>query len=631
MRFEIFTLVLQTAVFLTIGGVALAQKPSTTRKSSKSPPKRELKSMGQHLYPEGSGFVPEPPPFQPMGGTASQRAALKSQEPTTDYPPPPMLDGILRDAPLTPAEQVIQSLITYRNTTRVIYPPRRMLVSGALEHDQRWIDAFLTYMGTPDDPLVMRGYYNELLEARRARIRDWFQTQAGEKASGVREAPVMKELRTRLDDFGRNIWDAEENELDVIDDWNDLQSELAKGEVVSIAVGPDATKRALHASSQEIEFALPRQSAFLDVVKYRKLDDNNDWHYCAFVLAEMEREKKTQWNNVLVRRVDLGKCLPIDAAITIWLDLIKRGESDRTAAEQVSRKIWLPLSSAFPTTFTSAYVCADGRAGEIPFAALPISRTELLIDKAAISTLPFAGFLAYSKLPLARRFWGKPQPLSTDLLIVRPDDNLLHANKECEQIAQVARDLQLRTKYLNDREATPSNVLNAISGTAMAHFAAHGIVASSALKRQRRQGLLPNGEDANPLDSLLFSSLLLDSSGASKLSNRVLTAEQLSRIDCRGLRLVTLAACDSGKGDSIMNGGVMSLVTGTHLGGADNVIATYWKVGDEESSQMMTAFYTRLLTGGTPLYSLRYAQRQVRDKGAKTKDWAGYFHSGAGF
>lgn len=75
----------------------------------------------------------------------------------------------------------------------------------------------------------------------------------------------------------------------------------------------------------------------------------------------------------------------------------------------------------------------------------------------------------------------------------------------------------------------------------------------------------------------------------------------------------------------------MSLVTGTHLGGADNVIATYWKVGDEESSQMMTAFYTRLLTGGTPLYSLRYAQRQVRDKGAKTKDWAGYFHSGAGF
>ena len=89
----------------------------------------------------------------------------------------------------------------------------------------------------------------------------------------------------------------------------------------------------------------------------------------------------------------------------------------------------------------------------------------------------------------------------------------------------------------------------------------------------------------------------------------ILTAEAIAGLDLAGLELVVLSACETGLGMVGGGEGVFGLQRAFHLAGAQNVVASLWKVDDQATSALMTLFYDRLWRQGKPpIEALREAQ-----------------------
>ena len=104
----------------------------------------------------------------------------------------------------------------------------------------------------------------------------------------------------------------------------------------------------------------------------------------------------------------------------------------------------------------------------------------------------------------------------------------------------------------------------------------------------------------------------------------ILTADEISRLDLSGNKLIVLSACNTGLGDIDNVDGVFGLQRGLKRAGAKTVLMSLWKVPDKETIDLMRMFYKELLNGNTPQQSLKSAQKQMMAEGKTPYYWAGF-------
>jgi CHAT domain-containing protein len=94
--------------------------------------------------------------------------------------------------------------------------------------------------------------------------------------------------------------------------------------------------------------------------------------------------------------------------------------------------------------------------------------------------------------------------------------------------------------------------------------------------------------------------------------------------------LVTLSACETGRGSVVGGDEVVGLSRGFLFAGASTLVQSLWRVDDASTAHLMQCFYERLCAGEPPAAALRAAQRAFIEIGAHPYVWAPFQVVGCG-
>jgi len=142
-----------------------------------------------------------------------------------------------------------------------------------------------------------------------------------------------------------------------------------------------------------------------------------------------------------------------------------------------------------------------------------------------------------------------------------------------------------------------------LQGYSHIHFATHGIINE---EKPELSHLLLERDTSSVEDGKLFTG---------EIYNLLLNA-----------RLVTLSACETAMGQLIEGEGLLGLTRSFFYAGADQVLATLWKIDDKTASTAMPLFYSYLMDDHTTTQALHLTKLDLINNRAtaEPKFWAPY-------
>jgi len=299
------------------------------------------------------------------------------------------------------------------------------------------------------------------------------------------------------------------------------------------------------------------------------------------------------------------------------------GETD--PGTELRKRLWEPLAKHLEGVKV-VLVSPDGPLNGLPWAALPGSKQgTFLVHEYAFAVVPVPQLLP--ELLQAPPRPGKEPP---SLLLAGGIDFGAENTRNEEAPAgklppiSVYRPLPgtesevevLRTQFedafpgspalvrLRKDKATKEAVVAAIPSHQFVHLATHGFFAGeseqSILLAEQRAAL--QGGDLRRLAGVagrhpgLLSGLVF--AGVNRSDRRpeetILTALEAAELELGQVELVVLSACNTGRGQVAGGEGVLGLQRAFQLAGARSVVASLWRVPDEETHQLMREFYRRV-------------------------------------
>lgn len=197
-----------------------------------------------------------------------------------------------------------------------------------------------------------------------------------------------------------------------------------------------------------------------------------------------------------------------------------------------------------------------------------------------------------------------------------------------------------------EREASRESLLELAPRARFIHLATHGYFAPESVASMK---------DDRPVDAKLsfgaFTSLGeqvrgfapmelcgLALAGATLEPDRygfiagVMTAEELSKLDLRGVEIVVLSACDTNVGERRAGQGIASLQQAVYAAGARASLTSLWEVDDQATRELMSDFYRRFWVQRKPKRQalaeaqekLRLAEDEFGGRKYRTRDWAAW-------
>ena len=231
---------------------------------------------------------------------------------------------------------------------------------------------------------------------------------------------------------------------------------------------------------------------------------------------------------------------------------------------------------------------------ELPFAALVDSSGKRLIESYAVS----------SKVALSMSFWqANPMTPKSEMLCVADPVGIAPtkgehvamrragfgplpgARWEGEAVAGL-----FHTSALIGPQAKKADVLRAMTGAKLLHFATHGYLNAK---------------------SPFYSGLVLAPEPAGSSDDGVLSAREILNLSLAA-KMTVLSACETGRGVAKGGDGLQGLVWAFQAAGCPCVVASQWQVDDAATKELMLAFYSNLKGGQPKDDSIRNAMLKVK-------------------
>jgi CHAT domain-containing protein/tetratricopeptide (TPR) repeat protein len=201
---------------------------------------------------------------------------------------------------------------------------------------------------------------------------------------------------------------------------------------------------------------------------------------------------------------------------------------------------------------------------------------------------------------------------------------------EIKKIDQIMLAQTWTSKIFTKSLATEESLKN-IKDARVIHIATHGFFQKDIDIDQESK---ENTPEYNPL---LRSGLMLAGASVSlekesveaaglntKEDDGILSAYEAMNLNLDNTELVVLSACETGLGD-IKNGeGVYGLQRAFRVAGSKSIIISLWKVNDETTQKLMTAFYSEWLKSNDKRQAFREAQLIIRNLYPDPYNWAAF-------
>lgn len=226
------------------------------------------------------------------------------------------------------------------------------------------------------------------------------------------------------------------------------------------------------------------------------------------------------------------------------------------------------------------FVVPHGPLHYLPFQALHDGRS-FLIERTALTVWPSSAVGARlqargnAPAPVLLGF-GNP---STDKNVPLPG-----AEREVQQVAK----LFPRNEVFVQKDATKERFKTGAGRANMVHVAAHAEL-----------------DDVDPLFSRILFASNANESG-------LLEAREIYTLDLRGVRLITLSACESGLGRVARGDEIIGFTRSLLSAGANSIVASLWPVADDSTDVLMSRLYRELAAGRDLMAGMQQAQLEVQ-------------------
>jgi CHAT domain-containing protein/tetratricopeptide (TPR) repeat protein len=419
------------------------------------------------------------------------------------------------------------------------------------------------------------------------------------------------------------------------------RKEATERELEHLARPDPLAERLATADLATFRTSLGRDEAFVDIYRtilHARHGGTGEEHYAAVVSGATGQPSL----------VDLGGATAIDRTVRAWrahvLAMRPAGEQWRALATAC----WAPLARALPRGTSRVWIAPDGELNRIPWHLLPAtaSATASVLLTQADSAREVAGLTSPSAAgPAAPRTvflaGGIDFEAGAGPGMTRGGDDYPPLPGTASEVA-VLRDLATRgglaVTLSTGAAADKAAVVKAIGAASFAHLATHGFF----FREHPSDGARGAETEAPPANRnpLVESGLALAGANlrdaTTEEARGLLTAEEIVGLDLSRCELLTLSACDTGRGEEITGQGVMGLRSACLAAGARSLVMSLWTVPDESTEKLMRAFYAGLWQEHLPpALALARAQEAVRDDPSGTFadpiHWAGWAIAGRGW